>query len=61
MSHEKLKAIRKSKGITQTELAKRLHIDRTHLVKVENGQVKPSLALLERIAAELGVSVKDFF
>jgi transcriptional regulator with XRE-family HTH domain len=61
MSHEKLKAIRLSKGITQTDLAERLNIDRTHLNKVENGIVKPSLALLERIAAELGVSVKDFF
>lgn len=61
MSHQKLKALREAKGITQTELANRLKIDRTHLNKVENGAVKPSLALLERIAAELEVSVKDFF
>jgi transcriptional regulator with XRE-family HTH domain len=58
---EKIKQLRRAKKITQTELAKRLNIDRTHLNKIENGKVKPSLALLERIAHELGVSVKDFF
>lgn len=57
----KITEIRKQQGITQTELAERLKIDRTHLNKVENGKVRPSTRLLERIAAELGVSVKDFF
>lgn len=53
--------VRQSKGITQTELAKRLGMDRTHLSKVETGKVRPSTALLERIAEALDVSIKDFF
>lgn len=57
----KISQIRKQKNITQSELAERLNIDRTHLSKVENGKVHPSTRLLERIAAELGVSIKDFF
>lgn len=57
----KIAEIRKSKGISQKELAKRLKMDRTHLCKVERGNTKPSLMLLERIATSLGVSIKDFF
>lgn len=57
----KIAQIRKAKKIQQTELAKKLNIDRTHLSKVENGKIRPSTRLLERIAAELGVSVRDFF
>ncbi len=53
--------IRKEKGITQTELAKRMNINRSHLSKVETGKAQPSTRLLERIAHELGVSMKDFF
>lgn len=52
---------RKEKHFTQTQLAKILDIDRTHLSKVENGKVRPSTALLERIANVLGCSIKDFF
>lgn len=57
----KIAEIRKAQKMKQSELAKKLKIDRTHLSKVENGKVHPSTRLLERIAAELGCSVKDFF
>ncbi|CAG9608016.1 helix-turn-helix domain-containing protein [Pseudoneobacillus rhizosphaerae] len=57
----KIAEIRRKKGISQTELAERLSIDRTHLSKVETGKVRPSTRLLERIAAQLGVTMKDFF
>lgn len=53
--------LRRKKKISQQDLAKKLNIDRTHLSKIENGHVRPSTRLLERIAAELGVSVRDFF
>lgn len=57
----KIAEIRKQKKVSQTELAEKLGIDRTHLSKIENGHVQTSTRLLERIAAELGVSMKDFF
>lgn len=59
--NNKIATIRREKGIKQSELAKKLKINRTHLSKVENGHKRPSTALLERIANELGVSIKDFF
>lgn len=61
MENNKISIIRKRQKISQTELAERLKIDRTHLNKVENGKVRPSIALLERIAAELRVSIQDLF
>lgn len=57
----KIRSIRENKHISQSELARRLNISRTHLNRIENGKVNSSLALLERIANELGVSMKDFF
>jgi transcriptional regulator with XRE-family HTH domain len=58
---EKIRQFRQQKKLTQAELARRLGVDRSTINKIENGKIRPSLALLERIAAELGVSVKDFF
>ena len=57
----KISEMRKKKGITQTELAQLLNVDRTHLSKVETGKVRPSTALLERSAVILDCSIKDFF
>jgi transcriptional regulator with XRE-family HTH domain len=58
---EKLRTIRKKNGLTQAELARRVGVSRSYINKIENGEAKPSLALLERIASILGVSIKDFF
>lgn len=60
MGNNKIAEIRKKKGLTQAELAKRVGIDRTHLSKVENGH-NTSTHLLAKIAKELDVSMKDFF
>jgi len=57
----KLKKLREEAGMTQTELAQRVGVDRSYINKIENKNVKPSLALLERIAATFNISVKDFF
>lgn len=60
MNPEKIRRYRMMKGLTQTELAKKLGIDRSYLSQIENGK-QPSLKLLERIAEELDRSLKDFF
>lgn len=59
--NNKIGEVRKSKGISQTDLAIKVGVDRTHLNKVENGKVRPSTTLLEKIAEALHCSVKDFF
>lgn len=61
MKHDKLRKFRMAKGYTQTEFAKKVGIDRTYYNQIERGKVIPSIAILERIAAELGKSLKDFF
>lgn len=61
LKHEKLKKFRMMKEYNQTELAKKLGIDRSYYNQIENGKVTPSMALLERIAEELGRNLKDFF
>lgn len=57
----KVRQFREQKKLSQAELARRLGVDRSTINKIENGKTKPSLSLLERIAVELNVSVKDFF
>ena len=61
LNENRIASIRKAKKITQSDLAKRLKINRSYLSEVENGKATPSIRLLERIADELGVSIKDFF
>lgn len=54
-------AIRKRKNMQQKELAEKAGVDLSYLNKIENGKFSPSLAMLEKIAATLGVEVKEFF
>ncbi len=46
----KLRALRKSKKFTQSELAEYLGIDRTHISNLENGKKGISLIFLQVIA-----------
>ena len=61
MDGNRIRKIREKKKMSQSELAKRLKVDRSYINKIENNKNKPSIPLLERIAHELGCSVKDFF
>lgn len=47
--------IRKKKGITQDDLARRVNVSRNFLSLIENGKREPSSDCLGRIAKELGV------
>jgi DNA-binding XRE family transcriptional regulator len=53
--------IRKSKKISQKDLAKRVGISFWWMNNVERGRFNPSLTLIDRIAKELGVSKGDIF
>lgn len=55
----KIKEIRKAKGISQKELAERLHMSPAALSQIERPENNTQLATLERIAAALDCSVLD--
>ena len=56
-----IKKIREDKGYSQIEFAEKVGIRHWHLCKIENGQSRPSVPLLEKIARELGIEMRDIF
>jgi transcriptional regulator with XRE-family HTH domain len=57
--NEKLQELRKSKGLTQEELAEKLFISRTAISKWESGRGYPSLDSLKEIARFFSVTIDD--
>lgn len=55
--NEKLLELRKSKGLTQEELAQALWVSRTAVSKWESGRGYPSIDSLKQIAAFFGVTI----
>ena len=58
---ENIKSIRKEKKITQKELAERTGINQADISKLENGTRNPSLKMLKRLAAGMGMALKIEF
>ena len=52
---------RKQKGISQSELARKVGVTRFHINKIESGKTNMSVPLASRIAKELGVTLNDIF
>lgn len=57
MLHENLQALRKAKGLSQEELAERIHVVRQTVSKWEKGLSVPDADLLIRLAGALDTSV----
>ena len=57
--HEKLQELRKSKGLTQEELAEALFVSRTAISKWESGRGYPSIDSLKEISRFFGVTIDD--
>ena len=57
MFHENLKALRKAKGLSQEELAARLHVVRQTISKWEKGLSVPDAEMLLRLAEVLDTTV----
>lgn len=56
-----LKLVRKSKGMTQEQLAERSGIDYKYLQKLESkNPSSPTLQVLEKLAFGLGISLQEF-
>lgn len=55
----RLRELRKRKGLTITELARRGEMERPNLSRIEHGKHRPSLETLERLSEALGVPVAE--
>ena len=56
-----LQKLRRSKGLSQEELAHRARIHQTYLSGVEGGKRNPSIGVLGRIVTALGVDIEELF
>ena len=54
--NEKIKVLRKSTNMNQQELADKIHIHVTHLSKMENGHLLPSIDIVQRLMKVFAVS-----
>ena len=57
--YEKLQELRKSRGLTQEELAEMLYVSRTAISKWESGRGYPSIDSLKAIAGYFSVSLDE--
>lgn len=58
---DNLKRIRKSRKLTQEQLAENVGVDFRYISLLENGKNFPSSDLIEKLAESMNVNVSDFF
>ena len=56
---EKIKYLRKSKGVSQEELAAMLKVNRNYLSRVETGKSEPTASTLKEIARIFGIDLNS--
>jgi transcriptional regulator with XRE-family HTH domain len=54
-----LRAIRESRNLTQAQLAKKAHVPRTYVSRIEHAHLLPGLGVAQRLADALGVGLLD--
>jgi ribosome-binding protein aMBF1 (putative translation factor) len=52
-----VRELRQSHGLSQRELAERMHTTQSVIARLEAGGSKPSISTLERVAKALGASI----
>ena len=57
----RLKELRKLRGIRQEELADQLEVSRQTIGSLENGRYNPSIILAFKIARYFGMSIEEIF
>lgn len=58
---ERVRFLRKEKGLTQTQLAELVGKDRQYLYKIEKGKVTANIVTISCLAQALEITLKDFF
>ncbi len=54
---EKIRQIRKSKGLTQEQLAEKIGIDNKHLSRIEKGRHMPTYNIIKKLAKVLDFDI----
>ena len=57
----RIKELRKAKGLRQEDLAAALGVTRQTVIAIENNKYDPTLELAMRLSAFFGLSVNDIF
>jgi transcriptional regulator with XRE-family HTH domain len=52
---------RERRGYSVRGLAKRAGVGYVSIVRIENGRMSPTVAMLEKLARALGISVRELF
>lgn len=52
---------RERRGYSVRELARRAGVGYVTVVRIENDQMSPTVAMLEKLAKALGINARDFF
>jgi transcriptional regulator with XRE-family HTH domain len=55
----RLREVRRSRGMTQAELARQAEVSVTHLSELENAEIAPGIDLVDRLARGLGAAVVE--
>lgn len=58
---ERVKRLRKQKGLTQEQLADKIRVSSTYIGFIEQGLRNPSINTADKIARVLGVKLSDLF
>ncbi len=58
---ERIRQLRESRGMTQSQLQSSSRVSRSYLSRIESGQMTPSLGTLEKISEALSVGLSRFF
>ena len=58
---KRVKELRNKLGVSQEELADLAGLDRTYITSVESGRRNISIVNIEKLAAALNVTLKEFF
>jgi len=56
-----LRQWREKRGYSVRELAERARVSFVTIVRIENEQMSPTVAMLERLGKALGIGLRDFF
>ena len=55
----RLREVRRSRGLTQTELARQANVTPSYIGRLESGGVAPGIDLVDRLAKALGTTTHD--